>query len=44
MFKINLKENDNMFEDDIRYFKPDLRLRLNTEVQFGNKLFYKITN
>ena len=42
MFKINLKENDNMFEDDIGCFKPDLRLRLNTEVDFENKLFYKI--
>ena len=42
MFKINLNKNVNMFESNVEYFKPKLRLRLNTEVELENKIFYKI--
>ena len=44
MFKINLKENGNMFEGNIGYFKPQLRLILKPEVKLENELFYKINN
>ena len=44
MFKISLKENGNMFEGNIKYFKPQLRLRLKPEVEFRNELFYEINN
>ena len=44
MFKISLKENGNMFEGNIKYFKPQLRLRLKPEAEFENELFYEINN
>ena len=51
MFKMNLNEkicNENLLKikrnNILKYFKPDLRLRLKTEVEFENKLFYEINN
>lgn len=50
MFKMNLNEkicNENLFEVKykiFKYFKPELRLRLKTEAEFENKLFYEINN
>lgn len=32
------------FDDMFRYFKPDLRLRLNTEAEFETRLFYEKNN
>ena len=51
MFKMNLNEKiyaENLFgvkrNNIFKYFKPELRLRLETEAEFENKLFYEINN
>ncbi len=51
MFKMNTNEeisNEKLFEvkrnGSFKYFKPELRLRLEREAEFETKLFYEINN